>query len=479
MQHTQLCSVGIDIGTSTTQLIFSRLGVENTAGYFSIPRAEIVEKKVFYRSPIMDTPLVDERHIDGAALRYLIEQTYADADVVPAQVQTGAVVITGETARRENARTVLEQISSLAGDFVVSTAGPDLESILAGQGSSAQQYSRDHNTVVANLDIGGGTTNIAVFDSGSVIACGCLDIGGRQVSLTADGKIHIVCNGARRIAEALRLPVIPGQPADPEALTLLCSKMNELLEQLLGLMPPSDLLGRLATPGSTPFSLPAHRPIRYLSFSGGVADCILRPPPDPFTYHDIGVLLGREIRRGRLFGRFQILSAAETIGATVVGAGTYTTRLSGSTIAYDSGLFPLKNIPVLRLSAEQESALLSGNDRVLREQAVWFMQQNDCPLFLLALEGLADPTYAQLDTLASAIAAGLGTALPEGQPLLVLSHRDMAKALGQLLRQKAAGRPVIAIDGIEIGSGQFIDLGMPVLNGMAVPAIVKTLIFES
>ena len=135
LQHTQICSVGIDIGTSTTQLIFSRLSVQNTAGYFSVPRAEITGKEVFFRSPVFDTPLLDASRIDSAALRRMIEGVYADAGIRPAQVQTGAVVITGETARRENARAVLEQISSLAGDFVVSTAGPDLEAVLAGQGS--------------------------------------------------------------------------------------------------------------------------------------------------------------------------------------------------------------------------------------------------------------------------------------------------------------------------------------------------------
>ncbi len=31
----ELLSIGIDIGTSTTQVIFSRLSIENTSGYFS------------------------------------------------------------------------------------------------------------------------------------------------------------------------------------------------------------------------------------------------------------------------------------------------------------------------------------------------------------------------------------------------------------------------------------------------------------
>lgn len=479
MQHTEICSVGIDIGTSTTQLIFSRLSIRNTAGYFTVPHAEITDKQVFFRSPVFDTPLLDTSHIDGDALRALIEHIYAEAGVLPAQVQTGAVVITGETARRENARIVLAQISAFAGDFVVSTAGPDLESVLAGQGSGAQQYSRDHNTVVANLDIGGGTTNIAVFDCGRVIANGCLDIGGRQISLAPDGAIQAIYSGAQKTAAACHIALCPGQTAAQDVLEQLCSKMNEVLEQLFGLSPVSALANQLKTPGSTPFVLPSNCLIRFLSFSGGVADCIMQPPPEPFAYHDIGVLLGRAIRRGRLLGHFRILPARETIRATVVGAGTYTTRLSGSTIAYDSGLFPLKNIPVLRLSTEEECRVLAGDDALLRERVLWFLQQSDSRMLLLAMEGPVDPTYSQLCRLADCLLSGLGNALPDSAPLLVLTHRDIAKALGQLLRRQAGSRPVIAVDGIDIGNGQFIDLGAPVLNGMAIPVIVKTLVFES
>ena len=121
-----MLSVGIDIGTSTSQVIFSHLTIENTAGYFSVPSVEIVGKEIIYKSPVYRTPLLDRSLIDGAALKKILEKEYQSAGVVPAQVETGAAIITGESARKENASMVLDELSVFAGDFVVSTAGPDL-----------------------------------------------------------------------------------------------------------------------------------------------------------------------------------------------------------------------------------------------------------------------------------------------------------------------------------------------------------------
>ena len=161
-----ILSVGIDIGTSTTQLVFSRITMENAAGFFSVPRISIVAKEVIYKSNVYLTPLRTAVIIDGEAVRRIVAGEFQKAGFSPADVDTGAVIITGESARKENAALVLEELSSFAGDFVVSTAGPDLESIIAGKGSGAFQYSLDHSCLTANLDIGGGTTNIVIFDSG-------------------------------------------------------------------------------------------------------------------------------------------------------------------------------------------------------------------------------------------------------------------------------------------------------------------------
>ena len=132
-----LLSVGLDVGTTSTQLILSELTVENRASAFSVPEMEIADRKILYRSPIHFTPLLDASHMDGNALREIVEAEYRAASITRESVDTGAIIITGETSRKENARTVLNALADLAGDFVVATAGPDLESVLAAKGSGA------------------------------------------------------------------------------------------------------------------------------------------------------------------------------------------------------------------------------------------------------------------------------------------------------------------------------------------------------
>ena len=71
-----ILSVGIDIGTSTTQVIFSRIDMENMGGYFSVPRVSIVDKQVIFKSPVYLTPLKTPVLIDGAAVRNLVAGAY-------------------------------------------------------------------------------------------------------------------------------------------------------------------------------------------------------------------------------------------------------------------------------------------------------------------------------------------------------------------------------------------------------------------
>ena len=123
----ELISVGIDIGTSTTQLVFSKLYIENTASAFNVPRVEIVEREIVYKSDIYITPLLDINRIDVQKVKEIIDTEYKKAGMSNEMIASGAAIITGETARKENAREVLAKMSSYAGDFVVATAGPDLE----------------------------------------------------------------------------------------------------------------------------------------------------------------------------------------------------------------------------------------------------------------------------------------------------------------------------------------------------------------
>lgn len=473
---TSLLSVGIDIGTTTTQVVFSRLSMENVAGAFSVPRVEIVDKRVVYKGDIHLTPLLPDNRIDDGALHAIIKAEFERAGFAAADTDTGAVIITGEAARKENARLVLAGVSGFAGDFVVSSAGPDLEAIIAGKGSGAERFSREKGCVVANLDIGGGTTNIAIFSSGEVVGTGCHDIGGRQVRLDAGGCVEYVSPSARLAAREADVVLREGAAADADAVGRVAGVMNRLLEEALGASPAGELLRRTATAGSSRLIPPAK--LDAIGFSGGVADCVYRPEKDDFRYGDMGVLLGRAVADGRLPRMAHLFTPGETIRATVVGAGSYATTVSGSTIDIADGVLPRKNLPVLFLPAAAEEALYRGDGGPLAERLAWFARQGGAEQAVLGLRGLARPTYGELRLAAESMAGALDSWLDFAAAAFVAVERDMGKALGVCLEKALGGRrPVVCIDGVRLADGEYLDLGNPVMNGTAIPVVVKTLVF--
>lgn len=474
---SEILSVGIDIGTSTTQVIFSKLRMENLADYFSAPRISIVEKELVYKSDVHTTPLATPVLLDGLGVRKIVEEEYRKAGYSPADPDTGAVIITGESARKENAALITEQLSSFAGEFVVSTAGPDLESVIAGKGSGAFQYSMDNECTVVNLDIGGGTTNIVFFDHGQVKAKCCFDIGGRLIRLDGDGTVRSVSPAAKAVAEAVGVSLRPGQRVSEQTLRTVTDKMAELLAQAIGLAPAEPLLETVRTPNSARQELQG-RHISRICFSGGVADCIYNQEQNALRYGDIGVLLGASIRENRLLQTCKAIPAGETIRATVVGAGIYTTTISGSTIEYSEALFPMKNVPMLRLDLREQQRCLDGEAQWLREKAAWFLQQSGSDLLALSLPGKQDPTYGEVKRLAECIVTALDAVLPAGKPVITVLETDMAKALGLAMKLTAANqRKIAAIDGIRTEGNDYLDIGKPLMDGLVVPVAVKTLLF--
>lgn len=471
-----ILSVGIDIGTSTTQVIFSRIVMENMSGFFAVPHISIVDKEVIYKSDIYLTPLVNSYLIDADKVRDIVAEEFKKAGFTPKDTQTGAVIITGESARKENSALVLEKLSDFAGDFVVSTAGPDLESVIAGKGSGAQSYSEEYNCVAVNLDIGGGTTNIVVFDEGKVIAKGCADVGGRLVKLESDYTVTYVSPTAQKISDKHGLSLEVGKKTDKDKLKILCSEMVSLVEQMLGIYEKTSLMESVVTGGST--RLVINKPIKAVCFSGGVADCIYKTGHEPIQYGDIGVFLGAAFREGKLYGEYKIINAKETIRATVVGAGSYTTSISGSTISYSENILPLKNVPVLKLDLSDQQRIFNGETNFLEEKINWFKSQNDSNSLVLALPGSRNPSYSEVQVLAKTLGTALNNTLAPGEPMLIVIECDIAKAVGQAIRKIFNNqRSVISIDSISVDDGDFVDLGKPLMDGLVIPVVVKTLIF--
>lgn len=466
--------MGIDVGTSTVQVVFSRLSMADLSGYFAAPNVDIVEKELIYKGGIYETPLLSAETLDVEGLRSIVTAEFGRAGFLERKVDTGAVIITGESARKENARRVLEVLSGLAGDFVVSTAGPDLEAVIAGQGSGAQEWSRRNMAVAANLDIGGGTTNIVVFDGGAVRASGSYDVGGRLVRVE-DGRIRSVSKAALAAADWKGISLHPGDPADPVLLSGLCRAMAELLEMAMGLRPAEPILEELRTPGAGIFRTD---PPDAVFLSGGVADLVYKAEDETFAYGDIGVLLGRALRQSGICKDLRLLRGGETIRATVVGAGSYTVSLSGSTIFYTEGVFPLRNLPVLRLTPEEEAACYRGEGEELSEKIRWFLSQYDTEQLAIAIAGARNPGYAELNAAAGVFARAAEGRLPADSPLVIVTESDIAKALGQLTRSRLGkGRPAAVLDSIPGRDHTYLDIGMPLMGGIVVPVVIKTLIF--
>ena len=475
---TAILSVGIDVGTSTTQVVFSKLQMDNAGGYFSVPRVAIVDKKVVYKSEVYMTPLKTDVLIDTDALRDIVAAEFRKAGYRPEDTDSGAVIITGESARKENSDAVLKSLSDFAGDFVVSAAGPDMESLIAGKGSGAWQYSMDYHCRVANLDIGGGTTNVVLFEDGETLARGCLDIGGRLICMNPQGIITKVSPAAAVMAQAAGVSVSVGDRCDELKLTAVTRQMAAALNAYLGVGTKDidAILRQIKTPGSSDFPVPEK--VQAVFFSGGVADLIYHESADTWAYGDIGVLLGRAIRESRLFTDFQKMEPGETIRATVVGAGTYTTTISGSTITYSDDIFPLKNIPVIKLDEELQEACFAGETEPVIRRIQWVLGQNDEEHFILAMPGKRNPGYMEMKRAAASIRQIMDRVQPPGEPILLVIESDIAKAMGQMIRQQPdLKRQVVAIDSIHVEDGEYVDMGKPMMDGMVIPVVVKTLIF--
>jgi ethanolamine utilization protein EutA len=473
-EHSML-SVGIDIGTTTTQVVFSKLTMTAAAPGGQIPRVDIAGREVIYESEIFFTPLINIETIYAERLAQIVRREYASAGVSPSQVETGAVIITGETAKKKNADTILEAIAGLAGDFVVTVAGPHLESMISGRGSGAASYSRQHFTTVTNVDIGGGSSNSAVCLQGEMIASAAMNFGGRVVEIEG-GHIRHVTRTAKVILDHLAMHLQPGDLATLADMARIADSMAglavELIEgtssalaQQLYLTPPSPISGKG----------------KAVMFSGGIGHYYYHPIDlhtikDVSIHGDIGPLLAQSLRRSHELQRYRILQPAETLRATVLGASAQMVSLSGPTIWAEDGILPLRNIPVVMPVFDWHEAGSGKAVEAIKDALLRWDLNYELDHFAIALEldGLLD--YRQL----AGIAAGLvdfARIVPAHMPVIVIVQHDYAQVLGQTMKSMIGEHSLLVVDRVGLKEGNYIDIGEPLMDGRVVPLSVKTLIF--
>lgn len=478
---SEMMSIGVDVGTSTTQVIFSKLKIENTQGFGAIPKIEIVSKEIIYESPVYQTPLKSENEINSEEVVEILKKQYEEAGVKSHQIDTGAVIITGETLKKKNAKSTAQTLSEVSGDFIVVTAGPDLESILAGKGIGADEISLQTNRVTANLDIGGGTTNICIFSEGEVIDTACLNIGGRLIKI-ADGKITYVSDWLKPMLKEMNISLNCNDVVNEEIIKRITDRMSTLIEEALGFREESALLKEMYTNHGLKKKIVPEQ----LTFSGGVAEC-MNGLYQKYQFGDIGIHLADSIKTHLNLWNKRVEKVKSASRATVIGAGNFSMNVSGSTIGYYNCAFPYKNVPVLRVKLNEKEDLENvlkemkiALERKFEQKKIWndSKKRFEYPQFAVAFRGIKIPSYSEIEKMADVFQKVFETQ-KDGQTAICICESDIAKVLSQSLRRRIKNRPILCVDNISCGNEDYIDIGEPIAGGIAVPVVVKTLLFET
>jgi len=468
----RLTSVGVDIGSSTSHLVFSRLVLERLDN-----RYVVSERKVVHESEVLLTPYSGDATIDALALGRFIERQYQLAGVDPKAIDTGALILTGVAVRRSNARAIGELFASQAGKFVSVSAGDALEATLAAFGSGACARSIRESARVMNVDIGGGTSKIAVCEAGEIADLTAVDVGARIVSFDTEGRLARIEEAGRRFAAEVGLLLEIGGKPDARRLNAMVERMADRL---------FEAVSQRALDAGTAALLRLH-PLRsgrkpdVVSFSGGISEYIYGREDRAFG--DLGPALARAIlARFKTWGP-RIEPSDEGIRATVIGASQYTIQVSGSTIfVAPQTVLPLKNVPVVTPSLPLEAETLAME--AISESVGAALRRLDLDsgerAVALCYRWKGSATYARLDAFCRGIAAGLANVLKRGLPLILVGDGDVGGLIGIHCREETRlSNPIVSIDGIVLKEFDFIDIGALLETSGAVPVVIKSLVFPT
>ena len=468
----RLLSVGVDIGSSTSHLVFSRLVLERLDSRYIVS-----EREILHESDVLLTPYADDLTIDAAKLGAFISAQYENAALDPADIDTGALILTGVAVRRANARAIADLFAAQAGKFVSVSAGDGLEATLAAFGSGAVARSIRDASSVMNVDIGGGTSKIAVCAAGDVVEMTAVDVGARVVAFDESGRVTRIEEAGRRFAAEVGLDLDVGVRAAPAEFDRIAERMADRLFEVMSqstLSPGTSALLRLAA--LTNDERPA-----ILTFSGGVSEYVYGRQGGGFG--DLGASLAGAIRRRVEGWGPRIERPDEGIRATVVGASQYTVQVSGSTIFVSPlDALPLRNVPVVTPDFELEAddidpdAVTASVAAALRRLD---LSDGEQPVALCYRWG-GSATFRRLDDFCRGIAAGVATHLDRGHPLVLVGDGDIGGLLGIHAKEETGiESAVVSIDGIVLKEFDFVDIGALLETSGAVPVVIKSLVFPT
>jgi ethanolamine utilization protein EutA len=504
-----ILSVGIDIGTTTTHMVLSRLSIDTISIFNRLPENSIAAREIVYQSPITFTPIVYEgenRLIDFEKISLVLEDFYRQAKIDKNEIESGALIVTGDSARTDNAQKVAQALAQAAGNFVVETAGPKLEGILAARGSGAVEESYRTGKTICNVDIGGGTTNLAFIEKGRIVETACLNLGGRLIQVeecqpdlfnteqfeTEQFKT-VQCNRSGRIL-LQSLGLSASAPLSKTDLSKLATKAAALIAEYCRISIKSgeetSLLESLSETDVP--SLAWLEKVDEYWFTGGVGTLMKSQDrqdtksekSSAVPFGDLGQMLARALLD--LLDRKRARFDASGIYATVIGAGLHTMQVSGSTIGIQSSqsILPLRNVRILKISAEQNAkGYLTAQ---VTKQLNFLDQLDGSEPLALYINDLSrdDISYRGIKNLAAEI-SNLLERLPKvavKNALVIVLKEDIAMSLSQILKGMLRDKIILTIDGIDAQNGDFMDLGKTLgsaidPNCLSIGVVIKTLLF--
>ncbi len=457
----QLTSVGVDIGSSTAHLMFSRITLERLD-----TRYVVADREVLYASEILLTPYRQDGDIDTEVLAAFIDHEYAKSGVSRDEVDSGALILTGVAVRRRNARAIGELFAAEAGKFVSVSAGDSLETVMAANGSGAVAASASGRTIL-NIDVGGGTTKLAVCRDNEVLNTTAVEAGARLVVTDEDGRISRLEDfGSRMLGGGIGL----GDPLSLETKQALADTMaGRIMSATRGAL--EDDWRRLP-------QLPAGIAIDGVIVSGGVSEFMDGSSGQDFG--DLGPFLARALRKELDDAGLQVFPSTDGIRATVVGASQYTVQVSGSTVYLDPiEILPLRNVATIRpqLDLGEDIDVDAVAEEIRNALHRFDLQEGEVPV-AVALPWRGSATYGRLDQLSRGLTQGMAKVLDAGHPMTIVMDGDVGGLLGMHCRENGlTGNPIISIDGITLSAFDFIDVGEVIAATGSVPVVVKSLVF--
>jgi len=472
INEIEILSVGVDVGSATSHLVFSNILLKRDELSDS-RRFQIQERNVIYEGRIITTPLLDNHRIDIDTLTDFLKAEYKRAGIDPADIQTGAVVVTGETAKKHNAKQIAKALSNDAGKFVAATAGPNFESLIAAMGSGATNRSKEYNKTILSCDIGGGTSNIAISKSGKILSTSCISVGAILLGVNPEGEIWRIDEPARKVMDHIGLKYGIGDQIPREDIERIAAKFAEVLIEVITGPARSSLARQLMVTDDLDFP----NKIDEYTFSGGVAELIYGRNGN---YNDIGQILADKIKSLICKLDSPVTEPVNKIRATVIGAGAYSLSISGSSGFMDNKLsFPIKNVPVIRVDVERSKLSVEHVVSQINISFQRFDLNEGEETVALYFKDPVRASYPKLELFAKSIEAALPISIENNIPIILIFEKDIACSVGNVIRRETGLKTnLLSLDELLLEEGDWIDIGEPLVAGQVFPVTVKSLVFN-